>query len=294
MPALDAARIHDDTLGTSEDDWQHKTTRWDRSVMKVNVPRETIIENIRQNIKRSLPQHRPHVEQATHVAIVGGGWSLDDTLPDLRELWFKGAKIVALNGAAKWLVERNIRPSMHVIMDAREDNAGFVIDIPGCKYFLASQTHPKVFDACEGKDTYIFHAMTDGSDIEKAILDEHYDKHWHPVASAGMVGMVAIMLLREMGFRFQHLFGLDSCYSQDLKHHAYPQALNDHEGYGRFRYVTRDGTGHRDFYCSAAQATQAETFRDIIRQIGEHLQLAVYGDGLLAHILKTGAELKGK
>jgi hypothetical protein len=283
---LSEARIFDDNFGTDDDEWNPPTVKWDRSVMKVNVPRDTIVDNIRQNIKRPVPQHRPHAEQIAHVAIVGGGWSLDDTLPQLRDLWFRGTKIVALNGAAKWLIERNIKPSIHVVMDAREVNAGFVVDIPGCKYFLASQTHPSVFDACEGKDTYIFHAMPDKSDIERALLDEHYAKRWHATPCAGMVGMVSIMLVRELGFRFQHLFGLDSCLSQDLRHHAYPQSINDREGWGKFLCAGRE------FRCSAAQAAQAGTFVDIIRQMGEHLQLEVYGDGLLAHILKTGAELK--
>lgn len=284
---MSEARILDDTLGTAEDEWNPPTVKWDRSVMKLNVSRETIIENIRHNIQRQVPQHRPHVEQPQHIAIVGGGWSLNDTLRELRDLYFAGVKLVALNGAAKWLVERNLKPSMHVILDAREVNAGFVSDIPGCKYFLASQTHPSVFDACEGKDAYIFHAMADGSDRERALLDEHYAGRWHATPSAGTVGVVSILLCRELGFRFQHLFGIDSCYSPGMAHHAYPQAVNDAEGTALFRCAGRD------FTCSAAQASQAGNFIDLIRANKDSIQLAIHGDGLLAHILKTGAELKG-
>ena len=285
---LNVERVHDDTLGTADDEWFPPLLKWDRSVMKINVDRQVIVDNIKSNIKRFVPQHVPHPEQSSHIAIVGGGWSLNDTLAELRELYFQGVKLIALNGSAKWLVEHNLKPSMQVILDARQENAEFVIDVHGCKYFLASQTHPAVFDACEGKDTYIFHAMTDGSDIERGILDEHYDKRWHPVPSAGTVGMVAIMLCRELGFRFQHLFGMDSCYSPSLEHHAYPQALNDQEGYRAFICAGRS------FVCSAAQASQAYTFRDVIRHNQHGIQLSVHGNGLLAHILRTGAELQEK
>jgi hypothetical protein len=36
---------------------------------------------------------------------------------------------------------------------------------------------------------------------------------------------------------------------------------------------------------------QAHEFMDLIKFLGDEIELAIYGDGLLSHILRTGAEL---
>lgn len=261
--------------------------KWDSSVMKLNVPSELILENININIRKQLPQHQPYETQSQHVAIVGGGWSLTDTFEELRELYFNGVKLIALNGSANWLMERNLRPSIHIVMDARPENLPFIEKpIPNCKYFLASQCHPSLVDACEGRDVRLFHVISSEAEKERELLDTFYMKHWHQVPGAGTVGIVALMLVRMLGFRFQHLFGIDSCYAPDGQHHAYPQNLNDGEGSAIF------WCAGRKFRCSAWQASQAENFRKVIAAHGEHLQLSIHGDGVLAHMLRTGAGLE--
>lgn len=271
------------------------TRKWDNAVMRLNVPAQVILDNISSSIRRQLPQHGPHTENNQHVAIVGSGWSLNDAAvyEELRQLVFdteKGApktKLIALNGAANWLMERNLRPSMHIVMDAREENLPFVEKpIPGCTYFLASQCHPRLFDACEGRDVRMFHVISSEAEKEREILDEFYNKRWVLVPGAGTVGIVAILLLRQLGFRWQHLFGVDSCYAPGGEHHAFPQKLNDGEGSAIF------WCAGREFRCSAWQASQAQNFVSVIKHHGELLQLSVHGDGLLAHIVKTGASLE--
>jgi len=261
------------------------TKPWDSSRMKLNVPNEVIVANILANIRRHLPQLRPHEPNAQVVALVGGGWSLEPTFAELRDLYFSGVKLVALNGAANWLLERNIRPALHIVMDAREGNLPFVsTPIPGCKYFLASQCHPALFDACQGRDVHIFHIVSSTSEEERQILNDHYASRWIEVPGAGTVGIVGILLMRILGFRFMHLFGIDSCYAPSGEHHAYAQSLNDGEGTGRF------WCAGREFRCSAWQASQAHNFMQVVRHHGNLLQIAVHGDGLIAHMIKTGAE----
>lgn len=263
--------------------------KWDASIMRVNTSRETIIDNIRNSIQRQLPQLYPHPENPQHVALIGGGWSLDDTYEELRQLYFDGVKLVALNGSAKWLMERNLRPSMHIILDARAENAQFIQPIPKIKRFFASQVNDLVFEtaAYQGDEVYIFHAIADGADIETSVLDEFYHKRWLKIPTAGTVGITSIMLLRMLGFRYQHLFGIDSCFSpkERGKHHAYAQSLNDNDGSAIFNIAGRD------FECSAWQASQAKNFMDMLSINGEFIELEVHGDGMLAHILKTGADL---
>jgi hypothetical protein len=264
---------------------------------RVNTPDERILENINSSIRRHLPQFDPQGDRPGAICIVGGGWSLDETKDELLDICWKGSSIIALNGAAKWLMERNIRPAIQVVLDARPENAEFITDIPGCKYLIASQCAPETFEACEGKETYIWHAA--GSDEEDAakiaLLDEFYMGHWTNVIGGSTVGLRAITLARMMGFKFQHLFGIDSCYSSDGRHHSYPQELNDTEGSGRtyWALTNQDRTEGREFRCSTWQASQAQHFRNWIAKNGTHFKLHIHGDGLLAYMLKTGAELAG-
>jgi hypothetical protein len=139
---------------------------------------------------------------------------------------------------------------------------------------------------CEDRDSYVFHVVSTDDELERKRLDRHYDKRWAEVPTAGTVGVVAILLCRMLGFRFQHLFGVDSCYPDDKSeyHHAYPQAWNDAEGCADF------WVAGRNFRCSAWQAAQVKNFVDLIKVYGNEVSLSIHGDGVLAHILKAGAE----
>ncbi len=272
----------------------HIGDAWDKSVMRVNQSAWIIAKNIRHNITRQFPQFTAYDAQPyQHIAIVGGGWSLNDpkVYEELRQLYFEGTKLVALNGAGKWLMERNMRPSMMICMDSRPQNIEFLRDpIPNCKYLIASQCDPSMFDICEDRDTTIFHLYCDADDEEKhsatinAHLDNFYNKRWTKVPTAGTAGICAPMMCRMLGFEFQHLFGIDSCYAPTGEHHAYPQSWNDDEG-----AVLFEASDGRVFRASAWQASQAQTFVEMISVHGNQIQMSVHGDGLIAHLLKIAA-----
>jgi hypothetical protein len=130
--------------------------------------------------------------------------------------------------------------------------------------------------------------LSTDSDEEKKILDDYYLKNWHTIPGTCCVGFRAIMLFRLLGFQWFHLFGVDSCYREDGKHHAYKQELNEGEN------VINMSLGGRDFSCSNWQIAQAMNFFDLIKHMGDKINLNVYGDGLIAHMLKTGSELSIK
>lgn len=262
------------------------TRRWDASVMRLNVKTDVILNNIRSSITRQLPQFQPHEESAERVAIVGGGWSLADTADELRDLYFNGTKIVALNGSANWLMERNLKPSIHIVMDARPENLPFVEKpIPRCKYFLASQCDASLFDACVDRDLRIFHVISTEQEEERKILNDFYRERWTQVPGAGTIGIVALLLCRMLGFKYQHVFGVDSCYAPDGRHHSFAQPLNDSEGSAVF------WCAGKQFRCSAWQASQAQNFVSVVKHHGDLLQLCIHGDGVLAHLLKSGADV---
>lgn len=269
------------------------------SGFKVNTQDEIILANLKQNIRRHLPQFAPQPTREGEICIVGGGWSLEETLPELLDIcWTRGASVIALNGAGKWLLERNIRPAILMMLDARPESAEFMdVEIPGCKYLIASQCDPRAFELCSERETYIYHVVsTDEREATTDILDAYYREHWVEIIGGSTVGLRAISLARMMGFRFMHLFGFDSCYAPDGRHHAYPQALNDADRNMRAYWALSKGdssTG-REFRCSAWQASQAKNFADFLAVNGRHFRLHIHGDGLLAYLLSAGAELQAE
>lgn len=68
-------------------------------------------------------------------------------------------------------------------------------------------------------------------------------------------------------------------------HHAYQQPENDVD------MVMPVNVGGRIFPCHAWMASQASEFIKLIAVFGNEIELEVYGDGLLRHILQHGADL---
>lgn len=257
-----------------------------------NTPDDVILDQVASNIRRRLPQIQPYEPNSNTAIIVGGGASLKTTEKELRDLYWAGGKIVALNGAYNWCIERNFKPSACVLLDAREFNAEFVKEpVEGCRYLLSSQCHPKTFDYCKGRETYIWHACTAG-DAELDLLKEYYFDRTYPITLGTTVGVRSVSILRMLGFTRMEIFGLDSCWLND-EHHAYEQAENakDLRMPVWIRPQGRDDLALR-FECAPWHMKQAEDFQNLIKERGNLFQLNVHGPGLIASILKTGAKIE--
>lgn len=258
---------------------------------RVNVTDETVLANVRSAIRRGHPQVWPMAANGSRVCLVGGGPSLEATLTELRTLYFEGAKVVTVNGAYRWCVERNIRPSAQIVLDARPSNARFVDPpVPQCRYYLCSQCAPETFDAVEGREFVgIWHDASD--EAVQAELNQYYLGQWHGITGGTTVGTRAIGLLRTLGFLRFDLFGFDSCFLGEA-HHAYPQAENDHDR--RLRLVMHPtGSPHlaRRFDVAPWHAKQLEDLVLMIRTSGDQFVLNIHGNGLLAYALSSSAEV---
>lgn len=259
----------------------------------VNTDEERILRNVRASIRRQLPQVRPFQPQATTVAIVGGGPSLAETEAELREAVYDGAKVCVVNGAYRWAISRNFQPSLAIALDARPENAEFFApSVPGCQYLVASQCAPETFDMLEGRDVHLWHALSYDQPEEDALKAYYMKGHYWPVTGGSTVTIRAISLLRMLGFQRFELFGFDSCWLEG-RHHAYEQALNDRDQ--RIRVVAKiDGEAGegRVFYCAPWHIKQAEDFQQLIRVRGDMFKLNVHGNGLIAHLMRTGAQIQ--
>ena len=210
--------------------------------------------------------------------IVGGGPSLEKHIEKIRQLRESGVKLITINGAYKWCIDKGLSPSALIIVDARPFNVKFTKPIiEDCKYFIASQCDPALFEGLPKERTYIWHT---GAELIGAILREKY-KHWWHTPGGSTALLRAIPLFRMLGFKRFHLFGCDSCLDEE-KHHAYEQKENDGDA------VVPVNVGGKIFYCNPWMVSQAQEFITLIEHLGDEIELEIYG-GLLRHILEIGA-----
>lgn len=249
---------------------------------EINEELANIRANVAANCRPQYQQLRPHDINSAEVMILGGGPSLNEFTDKIRELRADGAKLITLNGTYQWALEHGLVPSAQIVVDARPFNARFTKPYtPGCKYFLASQCNPGVYEGVPHEAVYQWH--TGISDI-KDLLDEHL-KEYYEIPGGQTVLLRAISLLRVLGFARMHIFGADSCI-MDGAHHAYKQPENDSDN------IVAVVCGGRVFHCNPWMIAQAQGFVETIQMLGNIVELEVYGDGLLRHILQTGAELE--
>lgn len=248
----------------------------------VNVTHEHILENVRAACERDLDWFTGFGLHKRTAVIVGGAPSLTDNLPNIRAQRRRGAWIVSVNNAWRPLVECGVVPDVHVMLDAREDNAAFLEGAPAkTRYLIASQCHPAIFEALKDRDVTLWHnAFGDGEAMREA-LGEHWDNR--PcvlIPGGGTVGLRALWLCFFSGFRTIHVYGMDSSY-EDGRHHAYPQALNDGEA---VMDVTMAGKHYR---AARWMVRQAEEFRETWSDLRDRgVTIHVHGRGLLPDIAR--------
>jgi hypothetical protein len=238
-------------------------------------------------------QVSPHPTNEVEVMILGGGPSLADYENEIRANLKAGIKLVTLNGAYNWALERGLTPCTQIMVDARAFNARFVQPVrDDCLYLMASQVHPDVLKDLSKDQTYLWHADTH---LVRDILDKNYQTWW-TIPGGCTVLFRAIPLLRLLGFKRFHLYGCDSSLRADA-HHAYAQPENDDSpvipvvinAAGDFAPVADGMESGRVFYCHPWMVTQAQQMMDLIKFMGDEIELEIYGDGLLANILRAGA-----
>lgn len=246
----------------------------------LNCDEQKIVDNVKANLAGDWMEVMPHATNDMEVMILGGGPSLNDFVDDIKARRAASVKLVTLNGTYNWAIEHGLTPSAQVVVDARPFNARFTKPVaPDCKYLISSQCDPAVLEDLPRDRTFLWHTTMD------AIRDTVNEARelWFGIPGGSTVMLRAIPLLRMLGFKRFHLYGFDSCLTD--KHHAYAQPENDSE------HVIDTIVGGRTFKCHPWMISQAQEFMDLVKFLGDEIELEVYGDGLISHILRTGAEL---
>jgi 2-polyprenyl-3-methyl-5-hydroxy-6-metoxy-1,4-benzoquinol methylase len=246
----------------------------------INTQIEEVRANVKHNIAQGYKQAEPHETNNREVIILGGGPSMNRHIEEIRQKREEGAALVCLNGAYNWALNNGLTPSAMIMVDARGFNERFTQrSIPNCIYMLASQCSPKALENVPKEQVLLWHTT---AEMIRDELNAQYEVWWG-IPGGSTVLLRALPLLRLLGFKSFHLYGCDSCLDEDKFHHAFSQPENDKD---ITLPVNVDG---RIFYCHPWMVSQAQEFMDIIRFMGEEMELEVHGDGLLSWILETGA-----
>lgn len=252
---------------------------------ELNVEEQRLVDNVRANIAGDWMTVAPHAANDVEIVLLAGGPSLNDYVDEIRELRERqGSKLVTVNNTYHWALERGLKPSAQIVVDGRPFNARFthpVVD--DCKYLIASQVDPSVLEGLPKERTYLWHTNIDRI---RDLLDARYAT-WYNTPGGSTVVLRSFPLLRMLGFKRFHVFGWDSCLLDDA-HHAYAQPENDSP------FVVAVTCGDRVFRCHASMAAQAAEFQDLIKFLGDEIELNVRGPGLIAHIVETGAEIESR
>lgn len=241
-----------------------------------------LFSNVESACARGLPDLEAILDTKPPAIIVGGGPSLASTLESIRQMQLHGGVVFALNNAAKYLVENGIPVDYQIILDARSTNVAFLEKAWAKQLLLASQCHPSLFDKAQelSYPTILWHPVIEG-------IVNHIPKKSPLLIGGGLtVGLSGMCVIYTLGYRQMHLFGYDSCHSEEL-HHAYSQPENDVD---ELTTVAVDG---RVFKCTVTMAAQANSFQKVSEMLADlDCEIHVYGDGLIPHIARCMTEEK--
>jgi SAM-dependent methyltransferase/uncharacterized Rossmann fold enzyme len=242
-----------------------------------NTPDDIILRHVAINSDRDIQWVSGSEAGDIPCLIVGGGPSLKNTLPVIKQSAEMGCPIFALNAASKYLTENGIS-CWQIIIDPREHNIELV-DEKANGHILASQCHPSVFDKCS--NLLGFHVAMEGigdhiKDLRKATL----------IGGGITSGLTALALAYTLGYRTIHLHGYDSSDADNGDAHAYSQG----ESRAEKKRIDCMFKG-KHYRCSFAMYKQAEEFEKFSRMLADlDTVIHVHGHGLLPAIAMDIAE----
>jgi hypothetical protein len=125
-------------------------------------------------------------------------------------------------------------------------------------------------------------------DVVKESYGE-YLEDWFPCPGGSTVMLRGLCLLRMLGYSKFIIYGFDSCIRDD-QHHAYEQEENDDR---RIVDITvgQNTKYEKVFRCQPWMVYQAKEFQLMVPRVLMDADLQIKGDGMIAHIINSGAEL---
>jgi uncharacterized Rossmann fold enzyme len=269
-------------------------------VKGANTSEDYRLDNVRSAVAREhIPWFTGFRDEGKSCLIIGGAPSMRNCIPDIR--WHARqakTRLISVNNAWRTLVENGITPDVHVMLDARPENAEFVRGAPKrMRFVIASQCHPDVFDVLEaqGNEVAIWHSAHNDNTRLLQILEPWWNdgprqKPTMLVPGGSTVGLRCLWLATYSGFRKIHMYGVDSSYAADGSHHAYAQTLNDGET------VIEVVRGDKRYRCAGWMVRQASEFEETWNDLRNYVdfdgkpapvRVQVHGTGLIPDIARS-------
>jgi hypothetical protein len=240
------------------------------------VPDERILANIRVNQARALPW-LPAVKQHDDIMLfAAGGPSLALYLDEIRRrvaepnihLWTSA-------GTHDYLIKNGIVPRGFFQLDPKPSVARYLQKPhPDVLYVVSTGCDPAIFDALKGHRVLLAHCPT-GAGEETVCEGDHVR-----INGGSSTPLRCVTLAFVLGFQTMEFYGLDACV-QEGRDYAYDKSA----GTGKVTVETPDG---RKFLTTKVLMEQAEDFRRVLEEFGEHMSFVVHGDGLISHLGSLG------
>jgi hypothetical protein len=237
------------------------------------------IEKAMERVKKRIAPSEAHGARAI---IACYGPSLTEMIPRIKaEMEEANCHVVSVSGSHDYLIENGIIPTFHVECDPRPHKADNIDKAhPEVRYLIGSVVHPVVFDKLDGFDVSLWHVADKEHSTNLFRLGE---KGTHIISGGGSVGLRAMSLFYNLGYRDFSVYAMDCSFADDGKMWA-----GKHAGKQREQMVVKLTCGGREFLSSPVLASYATDFIEMVQKMDA--QIRIYGDGLLPAMCRVHNE----
>lgn len=256
-------------------------------VINTAVPTEKLKQNVLDAAQYNIAPINNLIGAAPRdgtIALIGGGPSLVKTV----EHALTQHNIVMVAGSAHDYVLDSYEPGDHqevfcILCDPDPIMCDYVrYKNENVTYLIASQCDKTLFEhLSDMPHKYIWHASA-GDEFNKV-----FPEGSELIYGGCTIGTRAIGMAIAMGYKKVHLYGYDSCLSNQYKHHAYDFVNPDRETLGDIREIRFDGPESPVFRVAGYMLSQIFDFQNIIHTYYNKLDITVHGDGALAYLMKV-------
>ena len=238
------------------------------------LPPDGCAINIKKTWERGIPclTTMPGFNQTrwSPVAMVAGGPSVNDFAEKIKTF----QTITACGSAHDHLIGTlGIIPTYSVITDPQACHVDFLkAKHPDVTYLVDSRVDPAIFDFLEGHKVYHWNAYCEAPDT---VFEGRAKFGWGAFAT-----LKAIALMISIGYWDQHFFGMDSSCKPGQSHaYAYDDARP-------FCDVTIENGP--TLVSTPDMLAQAQQFFMYWDHCAAHFKPTIYGDGLIAQMIRYG------
>lgn len=242
--------------------------------------REQIYSNIQENNKRELPQviDLPDWRSNEPIAIVGGG-------PSLKEEYTKLVKYnkIMVCGSAHDFLQARIKNKIKyaIICDPDPLVINYLKNINSTtQYLVASQCAPETFQYLSTKLCRVYTWQAYAEKYDQSIFGDKAK-----IGGGCTIGTRAMIMALGMGYNTQHLFGFDTCLTDDYKHHAYDFSDPSKESIGNILEMRLEGSDKK-YKVAGYMMGQLFDFQLLLKTYANRINVEIFGEGLLKDLME--------